>query len=111
MLESGQTFAIGGLIQNTVQASAARLPIFGDLPFVGFFWSAVRYEERESELMILVTPRLVHPIDCNQLPRRLPGRETRGPDDYELFLEGLLEAPPRTTEGVERPALQRGVQV
>ena len=32
-------------------------------------------------------------MDCNQVPRRLPGRETRAPDDYELFLEGVLEAP------------------
>ena len=35
MLESGQTFAIGGLIQNTVQASASKVPVLGDLPFLG----------------------------------------------------------------------------
>jgi len=93
MLESGQTFAIGGLIQNTIQASSARVPVLGDLPFVGTLFSRVNYDERESELVILVTPRLVDPLDCNQVPRRLPGRETRSPDDYELFLEGILEAP------------------
>jgi pilus assembly protein CpaC len=93
MLESGQTFAIGGLIQSSVQASASRVPVLGDLPYVGTLFSRVQYDERESELVILVTPRLVAPMDCNQVPRRLPGRETRGPDDYELFLEGLLEAP------------------
>jgi pilus assembly protein CpaC len=93
MLESGQTFAIGGLIQNSVQASAARVPVLGDLPYVGTLFSRVNHEERESELVILVTPRLVAPMDCNQVPRRLPGRETRNPDDYELFLEGILEAP------------------
>ncbi|MBX9584501.1 MAG: type II and III secretion system protein, partial [Gemmataceae bacterium] len=93
MLESGQTFAIGGLIQSSVQASASRVPVLGDLPFVGFAFSRVNYDERESELVILVTPRLVGPMDCQQVPKRLPGRETRSPDDYELFLEGLLEAP------------------
>jgi pilus assembly protein CpaC len=93
MLESGQTFAIGGLIQNSVQASASRIPVLGDLPFVGTAFSRVNYEERESELIILVTPRLVAPLDCSQVPKRLPGRETRTPDDYELFLEGVLEAP------------------
>jgi pilus assembly protein CpaC len=93
MLESGQTFAIGGLIQNSVQASASRIPVLGDLPFVGTLFSRVNHEERESELVILVTPRLVAAMDCNQVPRRLPGRETRTPDDYELFLEGILEAP------------------
>jgi pilus assembly protein CpaC len=93
MLESGQTFAIGGLIQNSVQATASRVPVLGDLPFVGWTFSSLNYEERESELVILVTPRLVAPLDCSQVPRRLPGRETRSPDDYELFLEGVLEAP------------------
>lgn len=92
-LESGQTFAIGGLIQNSVQASANKVPVLGDLPFIGAGFSSIRHEERESELVILVTPRLVHPMDCNQVPRRLPGRETRSPDDYELFLENILEAP------------------
>src|SRR5262249_3362931 len=82
MLESGQTFAIGGLIQNSVQASSSRIPVLGDLPFVGTAFSRVNYDERESELVILVTPRLVAPMDCNQVPRRLPGRETRSPDDY-----------------------------
>ena len=56
--------------------------------------------------MILVTPRLVHPMDCNQVPKRLPGRETRSPDDYELFLEGILRKAPRgQEEGVERALL------
>src|SRR5207248_7851420 len=93
MLESGQTFAIGGLIQSSVQGSSAKVPVLGDLPFVGIAFSSIRYEERESELVILVTPRLVAPLDCGQLPKRLPGRETRSPDDYELFLENVLEAP------------------
>ena len=43
--------------------------------------------------MVLVTPHLVDPMDCNQLPKCLPGQETRSPDDFELFLEGILEAP------------------
>lgn len=93
MLESGQTFAIGGLIQNSVQSTASRVPVLGDVPFLGTLFSSVRHEERETELVILVTPRLVAAMDCNQVPRRLPGRETRSPDDYELFLEGIIEAP------------------
>ena len=93
MLESGQTFAIGGLIQNTVQSNAARVPVLGSIPYIGTAFSRVEHTEVENELLIMVTPRLVEPLDCNQVPRRLPGRETRSPDDYELFLEGILEAP------------------
>lgn len=93
MLESGQTFAIGGLIQNSVQASSSKVPVLGDLPFVGPAFSTLSHETRESELVILVTPRIVAPMNCDQVPGRLPGRETRSPDDYELFLENILEAP------------------
>ncbi len=93
LLESGQTFAIGGLIQTSTQATANKVPVLGDLPFVGIGFSSVTYQTRESELIILVTPRLVHSLDPCQAPKRLPGQETRTPDDYELFLENILEAP------------------
>jgi pilus assembly protein CpaC len=93
MLESGQTFAIGGLIQNSVNATSRKIPVLGDLPFVGIGFSRVEHTQVEEELLILVTPRLVGPMNCDQVPKRLPGRETRNPDDYELFLENILEAP------------------
>jgi len=93
MLESGQTFAIGGLLETTTQAINNKVPFVGDLPFIGTAFSNIRYDERERELIVMVTPRLVDPLDCNQVPKRVPGRETRSSDDYELYLEGLIEAP------------------
>jgi pilus assembly protein CpaC len=92
-MEEGQTFVIGGLIQRTVQGSAVKVPVLGDIPFLGAAFSGKTYEEDESELIVLVTPHLVDAISCNQLPKVLPGQETRSPDDFELFLEGILEAP------------------
>lgn len=92
-MEPGQTLAIGGLIQTTTQSAATRVPVLGDLPFVGGLFNTVFHSETEEELIILVTPHLVDAQDCNQAPKRLPGRETRSPDDYELFLEYILEAP------------------
>jgi pilus assembly protein CpaC len=93
MLESGQTFAIGGLIESTINSNTNKVPLLGDIPILGAAFSNITHQETETELVILVTPRLVEPMDCNQVPRRVPGRETRSPDDYELFLETLLEAP------------------
>jgi len=93
MLESGQTFAIGGLLETTIQSTATKVPYLGELPLIGAAFSSVSHDERETELLILVTPRLVEPLDCSQVPRRLPGQESRAPDDYELFLESLVEAP------------------
>jgi len=92
-LESGQTFVIGGLIRHTTSANSRRTPLLGDLPFIGTFWGTRTAEDLEEEIIILVTPHLVDPQDCNQVIKVLPGQETRNPDDFELFLEGILEAP------------------
>jgi pilus assembly protein CpaC len=97
-IEPGQTLVIGGLIQHDVNGSTQKVPVLGDLPYVGAAFRTVSYTEDESELLVLVTPHLVDPMSCDQLPKLLPGMETRSPDDCELFLEGILEAPrgPRT---------------
>lgn len=92
-IEDGQTLVLGGLLQNQVSASTVKVPLLGDLPFVGAAFSSKSYREQETELLILVTPHLVDPMDCAQRPKVLPGQETRSPDDFELFLEGILEAP------------------
>ncbi|OWK41642.1 type II and III secretion system protein family protein [Fimbriiglobus ruber] len=93
MLESGQTFAIGGLLETQTQTTVQKVPYLGDVPYFGTLFSSVSSDQRETELLILVTPRLVEPMDCGQVPKRVPTRETRNPDDYELFLESLIEAP------------------
>src|SRR5262249_22705942 len=92
-LESGQTFVIGGLIQHEVRASTTKVPVLGELPFFGAAFSQKQFQETESELLILVTPYLVDGQSCDQRTALLPGQETRTPDDFELFLEGILEAP------------------
>jgi pilus assembly protein CpaC len=92
-MEDGQTLAIGGLIQHISTASTIKVPVLGDVPYLGAAFSFKTYNDTEEELVILVTPHLVDPMACNQLPKLLPGQETRKPDDYELFLEGILEAP------------------
>ena len=92
-METGQTFVIGGLIQNETRGSNKKIPVLGDLPFLGVLFSSKEFTETEQEVVILVTPYLVDPQSCDQLPKLLPGQETRSPDDFELFLEGILEAP------------------
>jgi len=92
-MDVGNTFVLGGLIQHRVDGSTEKLPILGDLPFIGTAFSRKGYQENEEEVIILVTPHLVEAFDCSQAPKYLPGQETRSPDDFELFLEGILEAP------------------
>ena len=92
-IEDGHTLAIGGLIQHTTNASITKVPILGDLPFLGAAFSSKNFRDTEEELIILVTPRLVDPQSCNQLPHRLPTQQTRNADNFELFVEQLLELP------------------
>jgi pilus assembly protein CpaC len=105
---NGETFALGGLLENQVVANTSKVPVLGDLPFIGSAWRTVSYREREIEVLVIVTPRLVDPMDCTQRTTKLPGQETRTPTDFELFLEGILEAPrgPRELcpDGCYRPA-------
>ena len=60
-MEVGQTLAIGGLIQNSITAQVSKVPILGDLPFIGFMFDSKTYTETEEEFIILVTPRLIDP--------------------------------------------------
>jgi pilus assembly protein CpaC len=92
-LEAGQTFVLGGLIQNQVTATALKVPVLGDIPYLGAAFSSKSFQEAEEEVLILVTPWLVDAMSCDQRPAVLPGQETRRPDDFELFLEQVLEAP------------------
>jgi len=92
-LEAGQTYVLGGLIQHQITGATTKIPILGDLPFVGAAFSSKSFDETDEELVVLVTPHLVDAMSCDQAPKTLPGDETRSPDDFELFLEGILEAP------------------
>lgn len=67
-LGSGQTFAIGGLFQHNVSNNLDKLPGLGDLPVLGPLFRSTQYQRDESELLILVTPYVVHPVSDHHLP-------------------------------------------
>lgn len=93
-LENGQSLVIGGLTENTVSGNTQKYPILGDLPFVGTFFRNVNFTEEEKEFIIIVKVNLVEGLDSAQrCGLKLPGQETRSPSDFELFIEGILEAP------------------
>ena len=92
-METGQTFVIGGLIQKVSTTTATKIPVLGQIPFLGTFFSTKTATESETELVIMVTPHLVDAQSACQVSKVLPGQESRTPDNFELFLEGILEAP------------------
>jgi len=62
-LASGQSFAIAGLLQNNVTQNINKFPWLGDVPMLGQLFRSEAFQRNESELVILVTPYIVHPIE------------------------------------------------
>jgi len=58
---SGQTFAIAGLFQRNNSQDMDRLPLLGDMPVLGSLFRSRRFQQNETELVILITPYLVEP--------------------------------------------------
>jgi pilus assembly protein CpaC len=89
-LQSGQTFAIAGLLQQKTEAVNSRIPGLGDLPVLGPLFRSTRYQNNDTELVILVTASLVEPMSLAEAPP-LPGFLHSDPNDWEFYLEGRLE--------------------
>ena len=89
-LRQGQTLAIAGLLQLTLDAQTTRIPGLGDLPILGPFFSNTTHSRIEKELVILVSPYLIEPMNGDQVPPS-PGEEVNTPTDFEFYLLGRLE--------------------
>jgi len=87
-LESGQSFVIAGLLDNTITESLNKIPGIGDIPLLGKLFQSRSRTRNNSELMVLVTPELVLPI-----PAAGAHPDVRMP---EAFLPGTAKAAPRT---------------
>ena len=88
-LRHGQTLAIAGLIQNNFGGQSRRVPFLGDIPYVGRLFSSDGDSYDEQELVVIVTPYLVSPLEEGDLPP-LPGTDMFEPDDFEFYLRGSL---------------------
>ncbi|WP_428940328.1 type II and III secretion system protein family protein [Fontivita pretiosa] len=93
-MQSGQTFAIAGLISRSDNARSSKVPGLGDLPVLGPLFRSVRYQQRETELLIMVTASLVEPSSTTG-DVALPGDTHVTPNDWELYLDGKIAGKPR----------------
>jgi pilus assembly protein CpaC len=87
-LFDGQSFAIGGLIKNNTTANIKGLPILGEIPVLGTLFRSTDFQQDKTELLFVVTPRLVKPLPPNYT---LPTDNVTDPSRAELFLGGRLE--------------------
>jgi pilus assembly protein CpaC len=75
-LRDGQSFAIGGLMNNTTQDQHQKVPILGDIPLLGKLFQSKNETKDRTELLVLVTPHLVRPMNPDEVPPLpvLPGK-------------------------------------
>ncbi|HEY7800154.1 MAG TPA: type II and III secretion system protein family protein [Hyphomonadaceae bacterium] len=88
-LRDGQSFAIAGLIQDDLTNQMRSIPWLGDLPIIGALARSDAFERRQSELVVLITARLVKPVSNKQLAA--PTDFVVPPSELEFFLFGKTE--------------------
>jgi pilus assembly protein CpaC len=103
-LNDGQSFMIAGLVKNDVAESVNRFPGLGEIPILGALFRSSEFQKDKTELMFVITPRLVRPLPPDYaLPTDAYIEPTRG----EFFLEGRMEgdAPPPPAPERPQPAI------
>jgi len=113
-LRDGQSFAIAGLLNNLSQTDRQSIPLLSRLPVVGTLFKSKSARAEQTELMVLITPRLVRPLDPDEVPA-LPTRpgaflapqsdEDKGSTGEPTKPpEGTVDAPPMAPETTKKPA-------
>jgi pilus assembly protein CpaC len=95
-LGSGQTFAIAGLLQDTIQHNPSSIPLLGDVPIIGPIFRDDRFNRQQTELVILVTPYVVRPVD-NRAALHMPDENYAAPSNIErlLYMRQIGQSPTR----------------
>jgi pilus assembly protein CpaC len=89
-LRPGQHIAIAGLLDNSRLVEKSKIPILGDLPIIGAFFSSKSVRDRKTELLVIVTPHLVEPVDA---PPALPTGETDTWDRKKFLKDPSMKLP------------------
>jgi pilus assembly protein CpaC len=98
-LRDGESFAIAGLIRKDFQDTIRQVPLLGSIPIIGALFRSTSFQHEETELVIIVTPRLVRPVPAGAL--KVPTDRVQPPHEAELFING------RTDSGVPPSGLER----
>ncbi|WP_411339205.1 type II and III secretion system protein family protein [Sphingopyxis sp. J-6] len=88
-LRDGESFAIAGLIRQDFATTVRQVPLLGSIPIIGSLFRSSGFKRGETELLIVVTPRLVQPIRPNQVA--LPTERVGDAKELDLFLLGRTD--------------------
>ena len=111
-LGSGQSFMIAGLMSNNALNDVEKTPGIGDMPIVGSLFRSTSYRKGETELVIVVTPYLVHPVNASDI--KLPTDGFESPNDLQRLLGNQIHdgksgasrpMPKAETSGSSAPAV------
>lgn len=100
-LRDGQSFAVAGLLQSMNEVSQAQLPWIGNIPILGALFKSAAFQKKETDLVIIVTPRIVRPSRPGDLVRT-PLDNTLPPNDVDFFLHGVQEITPKMARTIRR---------
>jgi pilus assembly protein CpaC len=88
-LRDGESFALAGLIRKDFSTTVRQVPLLGSIPIIGSLFRSSGFTKGETELVIVVTPRIVRPVKANQI--QLPTDRVENPSEGELFLMGRTD--------------------
>ena len=107
-LRDGESFAMAGLLRREFQDTVRQFPILGSIPIIGTLFRSTNFQREETELVIIVTPRLVRPVRAGSL--KVPTDRAGPPAEADLFLLGRTDTavppapPPFVTPPPPAPA-------
>lgn len=93
-LREGQWLAIAGLLQDEQVGSKAQVPFAGDVPILNMLFSRKEVKREETEIVILVSPEIIRPMEPHEAPLILPGMEVTEPSDCAFYFGGSIEGNP-----------------
>jgi pilus assembly protein CpaC len=102
-LRDGESFAMAGLLRKDFQDTVRQVPLLGSLPIIGALFRSTGFQHEESELVIIVTPRLVQPVRAGAL--KVPTDRVGPPNEADLLLNGRTDTgvPPAARPFVQPP--------
>ncbi|MGI8931672.1 MAG: type II and III secretion system protein family protein [Sphingomicrobium sp.] len=89
-LRDGESFAMAGLLRRDFQDTVRQFPVLGSIPIIGALFRSSNFQREETELVIIVTPRLVRPVRAAAM--KLPTDRVTPPDEVDLFLLGRTDS-------------------
>jgi pilus assembly protein CpaC len=88
-LADGQSFAIAGLLRETIRDTISKFPVLGDIPILGALFRSRKFQKSETELIIIATARLIKPLDMAK--QTLPTDYYIEPNEMEMYLLGWMQ--------------------